>query len=291
MATLDIGSGTKHAAARSPFRYPGGKAWLANVLEEELQALAPLGGTYLEPYAGGAGAAIRLLASGAANEVHLNDADPRVYCAWQALLFENDRFLEQLETVETTIGRWWEFKRLVDNPSLAAEPFDLGFAAFYLNRTNRSGILQGAAPIGGYEQSGDWKLDARFYRKTLFQRVEWIGKNAHRIHLTKLDGLCFLKQSASSVQKGALYFIDPPYVAAGSRLYMNGMTTKDHRGLGEFLCSGDLKHWILTYDDCALVREIYAAACIEKLGVRYTLQNKRNDSELIIRPLKPNVEN
>lgn len=275
-------------AGMSPFRYPGGKAWLTGVLEKELQAVAPDGGVYLEPYAGGAGAAVRLLALGAASEVHLNDADPRVHSAWRALIKENSRFQEALETVEPTISQWWECKRLIDNPALASDSFELGFAAFYLNRTNRSGILQGAAPIGGYAQTGDWKLDARFYRDTLSRRVAWIGENADRIHLSNLNGLDFLRDRSQSVAPPSFYFIDPPYVAAGSRLYMNGMTPSDHRALGEFLCSKAIQNWLLTYDDCSLVREIYKFVKVESLPVRYTLQKKRKDNELIIRPLEAN---
>lgn len=268
----------------SPFRYPGGKAWMAEALATELGDLAPGGGVYLEPYAGGAGAAIRLLASGAASEIHLNDADPRVYSAWFSLLNDNERFQEALLDADLSMSYWWECKRIVDDPDLASDVFELGFATFFLNRTNRSGILQGAAPIGGYEQAGDWKLHARFYRDTLRERVAWIGRNAKRIHLSQLDGLDFLEAKSTTITNPALYFVDPPYVSAGSRLYMNGMTSANHRALGKVLCSGVIPNWILTYDDAPLVREIYHSAVIEPLSVRYTLQKKRNDNELLIRP-------
>jgi DNA adenine methylase len=271
----------------SPFRYPGGKAWMAEALAAELTGLTPAGGVYLEPYAGGAGAATRLLASGAASEIHLNDADPRVYSAWFSLLNYNEKFQEALVEADLSMSYWWECKRIVDDPDLASDVFELGFATFFLNRTNRSGILQGAAPIGGYEQAGDWKLHARFYRDTLRARVAWIGQNAKRIHLSQLDGLDFLKSKSATITDPALYFVDPPYVNAGSRLYMNGMTSADHRSLGEFLCSGVIPNWLLTYDDTPLVREIYGSAVIESLRVRYTLQKKRNDNELLIRPQRP----
>jgi DNA adenine methylase len=269
----------------SPFRYPGGKAWLTESLASELQRIAPLGGTYLEPYAGGAGAAIRLLRSGAAVDVYLNDADPRVFAAWYSLLRENDRFQERLAIITPSIEEWWKCKRIVDDPSLAADTFELGFATFFLNRTNRSGILQGAAPIGGYHQKGDWTLDVRFYRETMLARIKWLGEHASHIFISQQDGLSFLKSMAATVDPGSsLFFVDPPYVTAGSRLYMNGMTTEDHRALAQFLCQGVIPNWIVTYDDDPLVREIYRNADIERKSVRYTLQKKRTEHEVIIKP-------
>lgn len=278
-------AGKRPPAGLSPFRYPGGKAWLASLLAAKLREIAPAGGNYAEPYAGGAGAAVKLLASGAANAIFLNDRDPRVYCAWQAILHENDRFQEKLSSVVPDIQQWWACKNIVDNPYKATDPFEIGFATFFLNRTNRSGILQGAAPIGGYEQEREWKLNARFYRQTLLERIDWLGKQSDRIHVSRLDGLRFLRRMANKAKPNeTLYFIDPPYVAAGSRLYLNAMQSADHSALADYLCSGELNHWILTYDDCDLVRELYREAQVSKLAVRYTLQRKRNDSEVYITP-------
>jgi DNA adenine methylase len=239
----------------------------------------------LEPYAGGAGAATRLLASGAASEIYLNDRDPRVYAAWMSILYENDRFVDELASRTPDINAWRACKQIVDSPYLARDRFELGFAAFFLNRTNRSGILQGAAPIGGYEQSGEWKLDARFYRETLLSRVRWLGTVRHRIHLTRLDGLRFLRRMASANElRRSLFFIDPPYVGMGSRLYLNAMQAADHQSLAEFLCSGAVPNWIVTYDDDPFVRKLYATQHVATKDVRYTLHRKRQANEVVIRP-------
>ena len=183
------------------------------------------------------------------------------------------------------IDQWWACKRIVEEPALASDRFEVGFAAFFLNRTNRSGILQGAAPIGGYEQEGDWKLDARFYRDTLLKRVEWLGKQKDRITVSRLDGLEFLQRMARRCGADqTLSFIDPPYVAAGSRLYLNAMRETDHRSLAEYLTSGALRHWMVTYDDCSYVRQLYRTAVVSTLSVRYTLQRRRSDTEVLITP-------
>lgn len=275
----------RHSAAMSPFRYPGGKAFFADELRKAVQALPGGITAYLEPFAGGAGAALRLLGTNTVDDIFLNDADPRVYSAWLSMTSENSRFLEAVDTVQVNLDTWWAQKRIVDDPSLARDVFELGFATFFLNRTNRSGIVRGAGPIGGYQQQGKWKVDVRFNREGMMERIQWIGDNADRIHLSNLDGLSFLKSTSNMIDLNrSLYFIDPPYVQAGSRLYLNGMTSRDHVKLGAYLCSGVIPHWIVTYDDCDLIRRAYEGARIERLEVLYSLQHKRLEGEILVTP-------
>jgi DNA adenine methylase len=277
----------RDSAAMSPFRYPGGKAFFANELHRALDALPGGSRIYLEPYAGGAGAAIRLLGANVVDLIYLNDADVRVYQAWRAITTENERFIEALLNTPVNLDSWFRYKHVVDNPLQANDEFELGFATFFLNRTNRSGIVRGAGPIGGYHQGGDWKLDVRFNRQAMVERVTWLGQNASRIILSNMDGLQFVKSTSNSIDlERSLYFIDPPYVSAGSRLYLNGMKARDHRILGAYLCAGIIPNWIVTYDDCELIREAYRGAQIDRLEVLYSLQHKRLEGEILVRPTR-----
>ncbi|MFD1950689.1 DNA adenine methylase [Sphingomonas arantia] len=273
-------------AAMSPFRYPGGKAFFAEALHHAVQALPGGITAYLEPYAGGAGAAIRLLGTNSVDLIYLNDADIRVYSAWRAMIAHNARFLDALADVVVGIDEWWHHKAIVDDPTLATDEFELGFATFFLNRTNRSGIVQGAGPIGGYAQNGDWKLDVRFNRAAMIERIKWLGANADRIKLSNMNGLKFVQQTSNEIDlERSLYFIDPPYVTAGSRLYLNAMKTRDHILLGAYLCAGVIPHWIVTYDDCELIRNTYKGAHISRLDVLYSLQKKRLEGEILVTPI------
>lgn len=282
--------GRRNGAAMSPFRYPGGKAFFADELAKVIQEM-PGGITgYLEPYAGGAGAAIRLLGANVVDNIYLNDADIRVYEVWRAMKYENDRFVAAIEETPVNLNTWYVQKCIVDNPATARDGFELGFATFFLNRTNRSGIVRGAGPIGGYKQEGAWKLDVRFNKSAIVERVKWIGQNADRIHLSNMDGLSFIKKSSNEIDLSrSLYFVDPPYVSAGSRLYLNGMRDRDHRVLGAYLCSGVIPHWIVTYDDCPLIRDSYSGAQIKRLEVLYSLQNKRVEGEILVTPNRPKI--
>jgi DNA adenine methylase len=270
----------------SPFRYPGGKAFLSGYLAEKLRGMGRSPLHYAEPFCGGAGAAIILLKSDVASHVHLNDADVRIYSAWKAMVHETERFVDTLLTVPVDLETWFWANELVKKPNLNEYNFELGFATFFLNRTSRSGIIVGAGPIGGYKQTGNWKIDARFNATALSNRVAWLGSVANKITLTNEDGLTFLQRSLLRVPlKKTLFFIDPPYVQAGGRLYLNAMNEGKHIALSDILQNSKLRNWILTYDDHPLIRSIYRRQEIAELGVNYSLQNKRKEREVLIQPL------
>jgi DNA adenine methylase len=265
----------------SPFRYPGGKAFLWSYLLGRLDTLGKCERHYAEPFCGGAGAAVILLKMGAVKHLHLNDADLRVYSAWQAMLNETDRFIEAIHTTHINLETWHAARQVVEN---AREyNFELGFATFLLNRTCRSGIISGAGPIGGYDQRGNWKIDARFNRNGLADRVHWLSSVKEAITLTQEDALTFLSRSVYRVPlERALFFVDPPYVTAGGRLYLNAMNEGKHIALSDILQDGTLPHWVLTYDNHPLIRHLYAKQSISDLSVTYSLQSKRKESEILI---------
>lgn len=242
---------------------------------------------YAEPYAGGAGAAIRLLAEGDVGHIFLNDYDWRIYCAWNAILNDAEKFVDAIRSVDLDIPTWKRQREIVYEASqLRDDPFVVGFATFFLNRTNRSGIVVGAGPIGGYEQTGRWKIDARFSRDALAARVKWLASKKEKITLSNEDGLSFLRRLSAEKGQDTFFFIDPPYVNAGSRLYMNAMSEALHMNLASFLISNkNMPNWLVTYDDCPLIRSCYRSVSVDVLDVKYSLQAKRKASELIISPI------
>lgn len=265
----------------SPFRYPGGKAFLYKYLIGRLNALPEGPRYYAEPFCGGAGAAAILLKLGAVEQIHLNDADPKVFSAWRSIIEEPDRFAEAILTTPIDLETWHSCRKAVEG---GCDPgFELGFATFFLNRTSRSGIVVGSGPIGGYDQRGNWKIDARFNREALADRVRWLGSMRERIRLTQEDALTFIARSGARLPLDqTLFFVDPPYVTAGGRLYLNAMNEGKHIALSDMLQDGSLPYWVLTYDDHPLIRRLYGDRPIEDLAVTYSLQNKRKEREVLI---------
>lgn len=269
----------------SPLRYPGGKASLSDFLQDVIDLNDLRDCNYFEPYAGGAGAALRLLQDGAVSTIYLNDADRRIYAFWKSVLHHTDAFVERIEQADLSIEEWRKQKAISDSPR-KAKIFELGFSTFYLNRCNRSGVL-GAGPIGGYAQDGEWKLGVRFNRETLSERVRNIGVKRNSIRVSCLDALDFLK---SKLPRGVartkvMVYLDPPYVEKARRLYLNAYDEKDHSCVASYMQKQKILHWVMSYDDSNLVRSLYCGRCfVSNMPVRYSMNKKRVSNELLIAP-------
>ena len=218
--------------------------------------------------------------------VEINDADQRVYAFWLSMLNQTQRFVDRIMTIPLTLDEWNIQWNICTNPNSYTE-FEIGFAAFYMNRCNRSGVLTGAGPIGGYEQSGRWRLDVRFTRDALAERVIALGKIRSKILVSGLDAIDFLKTKLprGTARNKCLVYLDPPYVIKGQRLYMNAYEPSDHKKVSRYLNGQKMLPWIMSYDDAPLIRNLYASRQLAHLPIRYSLQEKRFAKELIISPM------
>jgi len=252
----------------TPLRYPGGKGKLTGYFEEIVKANGLEGGTYIEPFAGGAGTAINLLSSGVAGDVVINDADPSIFAFWKAITEHTEPFLERLDSIEISVDEWMRQREIQERKNTAGL-FELGFSTFYLNRTNRSGIIGGGL-IGGQKQDGKYRMDARFNKKDLCGRIESIGKMTDSIRVTGLDAKYFLEHTLKEYDRDStLVYIDPPYFNKGSLLYMNYYTGKDHCELADTVRSLD-HDWVLSYDDAPEIRHLYSWCEPVKFNVSYS---------------------
>ena len=267
----------------SPLRYPGGKAGLSGFLTEVIRLNGLADGVYAEPYGGGAGAALQLLFSERVSHILINDIDRCVFAFWQAVLTRHERFLGLLEDTPVTIEQWHRHRETYLKPARHSV-VDLGFATFFLNRCNRSGILPTGGPIGGYDQAGKWKLDARFNRKELRRRIEKIVSYRERIEVFNQDAVVFLKQVVGprSGKRPLLVYLDPPYYAKGHELYLSAYEHEDHVKLAKFMCRNFPYKWLMTYDNVPQIRKIYAAFPRIPFSLSYTAYDRRVGQELLI---------
>ncbi len=289
-------SGTASAEPRwiSPLRYPGGKASLVELLGKTIQANGVFQRPYYEPFVGGGGAALGLLQKGAVSAVHLNDYDPCVYAFWKAILEQSARFEKAIGEVPLTIEEWQRQKSVYKDAShRKRKSFALGFATFFLNRCSRSGIIFGSAPIGGYRQDGRWKIDARFNRIGLIERVWWLTKHRDRISISNDDALDFLRNGVpqGNDRKMVFVYLDPPYYTHGRRLYFNSYRDDDHRKLARYMKRQRTLKWIMSYDDSDFIRALYGDMIRSHKGMQYSLQKRNWTRELLIAPVYVDLPN
>lgn len=262
----------------TPLRYPGGKSKLSWLVKDLITTNNLVGGQYIEPYAGGAAVAMELLLTDIVTHIHINDLNKGVYSFWHTLLNDTENLMQRIYDCSVDMPTWYEQREIMRNQE-DNNTLDIGFAFFFLNRTNRSGIINAGA-IGGYEQKGNYKIDARFNKDELIERITSIAKVKEKISLYNLDAELFLTEIDRRNFTNALSYIDPPYFVKGKRLYDNFYEENDHSRISELL--KQLKTpWMLSYDDHFQIRKIYADHRITEIDLVYSAAKKMKGQEVL----------
>ncbi len=241
---------------RTPLRYPGGKQRLAPFFLELLVENSLVGGHYVEPYAGGAGVAMELLLSNKIEHIHLNDSALPIYLFWKSVLYRSDELCRRIYSSSLTVDEWKKRKTIVQDP-LGHDELDVGFSVLYLNRCNRSGVISGGL-IGGLEQKGTWKMDARFPRNELIRRIEVIASRKEAITLQNWDAERFMLEYIPMLPENTLVYCDPPYFEKYGRLYMNHYKKDDHFRLAKVIQDKLARKWVVSYDGVPDILEAYS---------------------------------
>ena len=261
----------------SPLRYPGGKSKLYPFIKLFIQKNNIKNGIYMEPFAGGAGIALSLLINRDVQQIVINDYDKAIYSFWRAITKETNAFIRLIETTPINIDTWKKQKSIYENERKTYS-LELGFAAFYLNRTNRSGILK-AGPIGGFEQTGQYKISARYNKENLINRILLVADNKKNIHVFNKDISSFIKNIIPRFDDCFVYF-DPPYFGKGPELYTNFFTYKDHKRI-----SGEIKKlncpWVVTYDNVDKIIGLYNGYKCRVFDLNYSVANKGKSTEIM----------
>lgn len=266
----------------SPLRYPGGKAKVYKQIVDLLEKNNKRDTIYIEPFAGGCGLALLLLKNNIVSNLILNDIDKSIYCFWKSVLKYNDELCQMISSATLTLEEREKQKNIQDNKEKInirkkADILKLGFSTFYLNRVNRSGIIK-AGVIGGKNQSGSYKMDCRFNKKNLTQKIQEIYKLKDKIKFYNLDVLEFLKIAK---KKESFIFFDPPYYQKGKDLYVNFYEHEDHLKLANIISKIE-SDWIVTYDNVTPIKEMYSKFRQKEFDITYSLENKRKAKEIII---------
>ncbi len=263
----------------SPLRYPGGKnklsAFIAKICIDN-----NINGHYVEPYSGGASVALFLLLEGFVNKITINDRDRSIYAFWYSVLNKTNQLCELIENAELSIEEWKKQKAVQSNKK-RADLLDLGFSTFYLNRTNRSGIIN-AGVMGGIEQNGNYLMDCRFNKDDLIQRIRLIAKYKKSIRLYKKDAVKLIdKIQLESENDNVVFYFDPPYYLKASTLYMNHYEERNHKNVSDKIRSIKNIKWIVSYDNVPEIQELYSGCQKKEFSFKHTAYESRIGKEVL----------
>lgn len=261
----------------SPLRYPGGKTFLFPFFDYVIKENGLERVTYVEPFAGGAGAALALLFLEKVDHIVINDLDKAIYSFWKSAIFDSAKFIRKIQLTPVTINEWKRQKAIYSNSR--APRFERGFATFFLNRTNVSGILNGG-PIGGIKQIGNYKIDARFNKEKLAERIHLLSLYKNRISIFNEDGLDLVGDYLK--EKNTLIYLDPPYFEKGATLYLNHYKKDNHEALANRLNNNPDAFWLLTYDNKQEIKSLYPDRRIVNFSLNYNAYKPRKGREVMI---------
>lgn len=264
----------------SPLRYPGGKGKVADYFKQIFKDNLLYDGVYVEPYAGGASVALSLLFNEYASKIIINDIDRSIFSFWYSVLNKPEELCKLIWDTPVNMDTWFIQKQIQKEKSRNSL-IKVGFATFFLNRTNRSGILNAGA-IGGQNQTGNWKIDARFNKKELIGRILKIASYKEKIELRNSDAIDLIKSLKKTLPEKSLFYFDPPYYIKGKDLYLNFYQDKDHIRVAEEIAKLNKQKWIVTYDSVPSITNLYTDFRQVKYSINYSAARASKGEELMI---------
>ena len=268
------------AKSLSPLRYPGGKSKIYDKVKTLIETNSLSDKIYVEPFSGGFGIGLGLLSNGIVKSTVLNDFDSHIYHFWYAVLHHTDELIKMITDVPISIKEREKQKSIYID--ISADNVSDGFATLYLNRVNFSGIID-AGPIGGLSQKGEYKINCRFNKTEIVKKIEKIALLKKHIDLYNCDASDLIKIHLQGKICTSFFNIDPPYVKKGKRLYSNYFEEKDHRSLEKIIAKYLAEtQWIVTYDDCDLIRDIYKNYHLVGYGILHNAGGSVRGKEIVI---------
>ena len=243
---------------RSLLRYPGGKTrgveFITRFFPNQLDVL-------LSPFLGGGSVELSVAAKG--TKVYGYDIFNPLVEFWQCLLSSPDELAFEVEKYfPLSKEKFYELQKTQTSLFTKLERA----AAFYvLNRASFSGATL----------SGGMSPNHPRFTETSIQRIRnFFNPN---MHVKQAD----FKESLNKHPYSFAY-LDPPYLIKNSLYGYKGDTHKDfdHLGLAKILKNRE--HWLLSYNDCEEIRDLYAGFHIITPNWKYGMSNDKSSKEILI---------
>lgn len=262
----------------TPLRYPGGKGRFYSFIESIIEQNNLQTENYVEPFAGGAGIAFSMLANELVHTVHINDLNPLIYAFWHSVTKQTEHLCRLINDTPVDMENW-HIQQLIKNNPEDHSLLRVGFATFFLNRTNRSGIIN-AGVIGGKEQNGKWKIDARFNKTDLINRIQNIASYGERVQIYNLDAATLLTEIVPNLSHKTFVYLDPPYYVKGKGLYQNHFSHGDHERISN-LVAEIKQQWLVSYDNVPEISKLYGKYNFLDFDLKYSAHYHTQGSEIM----------
>jgi DNA adenine methylase len=299
------------------FRYPGGKTKLKSQIISWINAIIDNNDLeYYEPFFGGGSIGLKVLEDNPSiKKIWINDKDLGISSLWTTVINNPDLLKSLVINFTPSIEKFDEFKNILikEHTELKTEQeiAKYGFMKLAIHQISYSGLgTMSGGPLGGRKKENvagrgstneiKYPIDCRWSPKYICKKIDHLHKKLSSFSIKYNKCTNFDFADIINSKEKAMIYLDPPYFIKGNDLYHHGFTLEDHIRLANIL--KDINHqWILSYDDCPEIRELYNWADIQNINnVNYSitaLKNKetgkrlaRKKEELLIFPKNCIVE-
>lgn len=263
---------------KSPLRYPGGKSKVV----QYLLPYVPLNvSDFREPFIGGGSVclAVKSVFDRQVNKYWINDINLDLYLFWKYARDDIGNLVTAIAKFKNDYSCGRELYNYLNNKDNICSEFDRAVRFFIMNRITFSGVMDS----GGYSQQA---FEKRFTQSSI-DRLKNVSIYLSGVTITQGDYERLLVEEGENV----FVFLDPPYYQpAKSKLY--GVKGDLHTNFDHERFADDMKkcqhRWLITYDDCPEIRNLFSFAEIIEFQVQYGMNNYKQKKaakgrELIIK--------
>ncbi len=144
-----------------------------------------------------------------------------------------------------------------------------------------SGIIN-AGVIGGIKQRGKYKMNCRFNKQKLINRIKKIAEHKNKIHVYNLDAIELVKKiQKKSKNTQTIFYFDPPYYIKGSSLYANHYQHDNHNEVSKMIKKIKNSRWIISYDNVQQIKSLYRGFKKIEYSLRYTAHKPKEGNEVL----------
>lgn len=268
----------------NPLRYPGSKASFAKEVEAFFNVCGYKEMDVIEPFAGSAAVSIHLVSLGLCKKATIIERDPLLYAFWKVVFSNHEKLCSAIDDLKINLDTWHSLQPLLEIGKPSKENLvELAVGGLFFNRTNFSGVLN-AGPIGGLKQKSEYKIDCRFNKKELIERISNLARFKNKFRVLFGDGISFI-ESFEPKRESIFFYIDPPYFVQGERLYRFFFTLKEHKQLSAAIKTLKVP-WLLSYDKHPVIEMFYEKYVLSSFEFNYSSKKRKIERECLVTNIK-----